>query len=177
MVATPDLDLNFMTGTLPTNVALSRTGTAMCASYFTSTGMMEYAQVNWTNWSQAISNWGKTDTTVVDNSAVAPDGTTTASLCTEGSAGTAQIVNGPTSGLTAGQTITYSIYVKRGNTDWLELIFTDNGAANGATTWFNTNTGAWGTRNTRGTATIGASGVSSLGNGWYRVWLTCFMPA
>src|SRR5690606_2936355 len=56
------------------------------------------------------------DASTVPNSLIAPDGNTTATLVTEGSAGTAYVLKSTEVGvLQANQTRTCSIFVKKGN--------------------------------------------------------------
>jgi hypothetical protein len=134
--------------------------------------LIEEARTNILFPSQTISSWPlKTDTVVTDNSAISPDGTTNASLATEGVAGTATV---GASGFTvaASSTVTYSIFLKRGNTDWVRIIAADNGSTNGITVWVNLATGA-SSFAARGTATAQSASVTTLGNGWYRMIATC----
>ena len=62
-------------------------------------------------------SWLKLDTTITANAAIAPDGTLTADLITEGSALTAVTYQYLT--LVAQKTYTTSIYLRRGNHDWV----------------------------------------------------------
>lgn len=197
--AAPSLNLDFTSGVLDSRITFTRASTA---TYFDSTGTMQTAgnnvarfdydpvllqmrgllieesRQNYTIFSQAINSWSsKLDSTVTDNSIASPDGTIDASLVTEGSAGTAQVQSTTPAVSGSGLTLTYSIYIKRGNTDWIEIIPSDSGAVNGATTWFNTATGLIGTAGLRGTSTNLITSVQRLPNGWYRVVYTVTMPA
>lgn len=108
--------------------------------------------------------WAKVDTTVTANQITAPDGTLSADLCTEGSAGTAVVQQGAV--LIANTTITSSIWAKRGNTDWLCL---NVGTAGGAfRRWFNLATGVMGSSAAAGTGTYLAASMEASGDGWYR---------
>ena len=122
-----------------------------------------------------ISNaaWTKTDTTITANAIAAPDGTITADLLTEGSAGTAQI--GQSAPTSAGVVHSFSIYLKRGNTDWLRVQ-----AVNGSDfyrLWVNVNTGAIGASGAGGVGVLSATSITALPDGWYRVTLTGTIPA
>jgi hypothetical protein len=119
----------------------------------------------------AASPWGGADTTATANSTVSPDGTTNAALLTEGSAGTATWFQGGMT-ITANATVTASIYLKRNNHDWVFLLCSDAGAANGFKCWVNLNTGAIGTTGVNGTGTFTSSSIQNVGNGWYRVTIT-----
>lgn len=113
-------------------------------------------------------SWVKADTTVTSNAIVAPDGTTTADLLTEGSAGTAQILQVTT--VVGQKAYTASLYLKYGNHDWIRVLFYETSTGNTSHVWVNLTTGAL------GTSTSGGAGVTNLGttitnvgNGWYRV--------
>jgi len=120
--------------------------------------------------SQTLDNagWVKTDTTITANAVAAPDGTTTADLVTEGSAGTALLFS-PTATISPSVQNVESIYLKRGNTDWIRLRFFSNDGANGVNAWFNLATGAAGTTTTTGSPTNVALVASDVGGGWFRV--------
>lgn len=116
--------------------------------------------------------WTKTDVAVSTNSTAAPDGTTSADTITEGIARTAFISQGVTT--TGGVTYAASIFVKRGNTDWLRLVSSDG--TNGYNLWINTATGALGGNSTTGSGVYVSSTITDAGNGWYRVTLTGSNP-
>jgi hypothetical protein len=192
------LDLNFLSGALDSRITLARAGAT--ATYFNSAGtlqvasanaprfdydpvslqirglLLEEGRINLNTFSQAINSWTtKTDTTVTDNNAVSPDGTTNASLCTEGIAGTANVVC-PTATVASGATVTGTAFVKRGNNDWLRVIVADPTLTNGVQCWVNTSTGALGTTSVRGTGTSPVASIQTIRNGWYRVTLTGTLP-
>ena len=112
--------------------------------------------------------WTKTDTTVTADAIASPDGTANADLLTEGSAGTALVTQGALT-ITAGATVTCSLFVKRGNHDWSLLTVANNVASTGFRAWINTGTGALGTAGTLGTGTLVSSTIEPYPNGWYRV--------
>jgi hypothetical protein len=125
------------------------------------------------DWSNAA--WAKNDTTPTANSIASPDGGTNAALLTEGTLGTADVSQIVT--ITAGSNHTDSVFVKRGNTDWLRIEAVETTATNGARTFINTATGALGTTSNIGTGTGAAAKVTSYPNGWYRVELTTTVAA
>ena len=134
--------------------------------------LIEEARTNLCLQSADFSNasWSKIDTTISTGTNT-PNGTTANSLMTEGVLGTAAIAQGAMT-ITANATVTASMYVKRGNTDWMEFLCTDNGAADGFKCWINLNTGVIGTTGVNGTGTYISSSIQNVGNGWYRVTLT-----
>jgi hypothetical protein len=195
----PSLDLNFLSGLLDPRITFTRA--AGPATYFDAAGVLqtagtnvprfdydpatlaprglliEEARTNLLTNSQAINSWPtKTDLTVTDNSTTSPDSTVNASLITEGSAGTSLLISNVTTGLIAGSTISYSLYVKRGNTDIIRVLATDTGTANGINIWLNLATGAVLSSTIRGTATAISATMTPISNGWYRLTATCTQP-
>ena len=110
---------------------------------------------------------------VTANNVQAPDGTLTADTLTEG--GASSLLR-TTSAITivAGTTYTASVFLKRGNTDWVRFIAgADTTTTNRANIWVNLATGALGTQNNNGTGVTGTTTtITAIGAGWYRVSLT-----
>ena len=116
-------------------------------------------------------SWLKIDTTITANAAIAPDGTLTADLITEGSALTAVTYQYLT--LEAKKTYTTSVYLKRGNHDWVKFVIAETSTGNQAIVWVNLATGVLGNSEIRGTGITNlGSTITNVGNGWYRVTLT-----
>lgn len=136
--------------------------------------LIEEQRTNLLTYSAQFDNaaWTVTDVTVTANSIVSPDGTSNADTITEGSAGTAFISNGAAT--TSSATYTSSIFVKRGNTDWLRVGASDG--TNSYFVWVNTATGTLGGSSTGGTGVYTASSIVAAANGWYRVTLTGALP-
>lgn len=120
--------------------------------------------------------WVKTDVTPTRNQVGIDGVANTATLLTEGSAGTG-ITSQDGSAVTAGSTITASFVLKRGNTDWVRVGATGGGFTNGGEGWFNLSTGAKGTSNNRGTGTITSTTITQLADGWYRCTVTTLPDA
>jgi hypothetical protein len=109
--------------------------------------------------------WIKDASTVIGNTAGAPDGTATAdSLVEDTTTGTHSVAQNRTLSAT---TYTFSAYVKAAGRSWVRMfVFQSGGAAN--STWFNLATG------TVGTVSVGTSSysITNAGNGWYRCTIT-----
>ncbi len=188
----PSLDLNLLAGPLDGRITFTRASTG---TYFDAAGVLQTAATNaprfdadpvthaargllieeartniCTN-SQAINSWTKTDSTVTDNSTTSPDGTSNASLITEGTAGNA-LVAGSLAAVAASSVVSFSMFFKRGNNDWVRMLGADTGTANGINVWINLSTGAF-SFTARGTATGQSASVTILANGWYRLLATC----
>jgi hypothetical protein len=133
------------------------------------------ASTNLFTYSQSVNNWTtKTDETISDNNIIAPDGTVTGALVTEGSAGTAILgTNSPTT--TASVNLTASIFVKKSGTQWIRIIFADSSLTNGFNQWIDLTNGVLGSHTTRGAGTWTSASMTAFANGWYRVVLTGIM--
>lgn len=187
----PSLSLDMLSGVLSSAVTFTR---ASSGTYFDSTGrlvtasndvarfdydpatllprglLIEEQRTNLLLHSRDMTQaaWSKTDVTPTRNQ-VGIDGTAnSACLMTEGSAGTA-ITAQDGAAVTAGATISDSIVIKRGNTDWVRVGLYGGGFTNYVMAWFNLGTGAKGAVSNIGTATGGASTITNLGGGWYRL--------
>lgn len=102
-------------------------------------------------------------TTVTENNAVAPDGTTTASKILIGNNGTAQYSVFQSMTLAASN-YAYSHHVKQGSgVDWIYINGDFGGTTAGA--WFNISTGQKGSKS----AGTNDYKIETLANGWYRI--------
>lgn len=131
--------------------------------------MFEAQRTNLALRSEALDDpaWSKTNLAVTANSAVAPDGTSTADTLAVTAAGgsVSQAVT-----ITAGNAITASVHA-RAIASHVLLSVTDG--ANAAACWFNLAAGMVGT-STAGTANVlfASAQILPLGGGWYRCALT-----
>jgi len=192
----PNMALDFTTAVLDSRVTFTRSGNT--ATVVNSSGvienvnanlprfdynpttlvcqglLMEDARTNNIVYSEQFDNalWNKTDTTITANSINAPSGTQTADLATEGSAGTSNVAQAIA--ITSNSTNTFSVFLKRGNTDWIRFVIWDSVAnTNRISAWVNLSTGALGaTVVNGGTSTGGTASITNFGNGWYRVTLS-----
>ncbi len=116
-------------------------------------------------------SWTKTDTTITADNTAAPNGATAADLCTEGSAGTALIQQAFT--IAGGSTNTYSIFLKRGNTDWVRVIYFHVATpTNSIAAWFNLALGIVALPTNGGVATGAVANIEPAANGFYRCIIT-----
>ena len=126
-------------------------------------GLIQWAPSNLLTNSQDFeaAAWTKLNATVTANTAVAPDGTTTADTLTTSGVATAQRIgqNPTNTGIS-----TFSIYVKAGTAQFVQLIHSSDGNAYAN---FDVSSGTLGTQGTGSSSTI-----TSVGNGWYRCTLT-----
>lgn len=121
-------------------------------------------------------SWTKTDTTLTTAAGTAPDGTNTATLMTQGSAATSEVWQSFVVG--AGNTVTYSRYVKIGNAQWYMLQIRNGGATSFSYAFFDLTNGVVGaTSSSGGFATLSGSTITNVGNGWFRVTFTVMIGA
>lgn len=182
---TPSLTFNFTSAVLDSNITFSRAGNT--ATRFNSSGLLETvsadtarfdynpvtlacngllieeSRTNATTYSQEFKNavWTKTNTTITDDAAVAPDGTTTADKLIATTTNALHIIDSVASSFTSGQQYTASIFAKKSELQFLQITFSSAAIALRAN--FNLDTGVLGTVSAGITARI-----VSVGNGWYR---------
>jgi len=131
--------------------------------------LLEAARTNLLIRSEEFENaaWTKTDSTITANAIAAPDGTTTADLVTEGSAGTARVARLIT--VTSGAVTSLSFFVRRGNTDWVRIEMSNLGDS--VRLWANLSTKTLGNTTSSGTGAVTASYIQTLANDWVRITL------
>ena len=151
---------------------------ATTATRVNSAGLVELVPYNLLQYSEDLSNaaWTKSSVSVTANSTTAPDGTTTADTVTDTATTGYLFQDIQVSG--AGQIVTFSVYAKKTNTDFLNL----SPARSGATTygelraWFNLSNGTVGTTQNVGAGVVLDTNIENVGNGWYRCSLTGYVP-
>ena len=147
-----------------------RTSNAM---QFDSQGQLVWAPANLLLRSENLSlSWLLTDTTLSTDGTLSPSGSL-ATLCTQGTAGTATVVQVVAS-LVANASYTESIFFKPGTAVWIRLRMVGVGGTSNV--WLNLATGAKGTTTFTGTDIIGHSNIVALPNGWYRADLSATNP-
>ena len=140
-----------------------------------SAGLVEVVAWNLLDESERFSNWNLQGTSVSSDSTTAPNGTTTADTIIESN--TTDEHNRYLEPNIGGGVFTYSIYLKRFNTDWSAL-YVFNTAVGGVRHWVNLSTLTAGTSANIGSG-IGTTSLSleSVGNGWVRASITFTNPS
>ncbi len=135
--------------------------------------LSEGARTNLVLRSAAIDNasWTKVANTITADNTTGPDGLTAADLCTDGSSGFNPSITQDVT-VSSGATGVQSLYIKRGNNDWIRFVITNTAGTNVVRGWLNTATGALGTVQVVGTGTGQVLQVIAYPNGWYRLLLT-----
>jgi hypothetical protein len=131
--------------------------------------LLEPAATNLLTNSEAIGSWIGSGYSVTSNTAVAPDGATTADLITISSG-----YGGPSQSIafTSGTTYTISCWVKKGNVDYARVVYYDG--SNECVAYFNLATGALGP--VAGGFTNKSSSIVAYPNEWFRVAMTGTSP-
>jgi hypothetical protein len=162
----PSLLLDFAnTEALDPRITFARASTARYYNGVTTAK----AEENLLKYSQAMDDaaWTKSQLTVTANSAVAPDGTTTAETITEDATTNFHRIFGPTYASTSGLAYSFSVFAKKGTRNFVQIFVSTGFDPNNAYANFNIDTGSVGTVGSAATATI-----TSVGNGWFRCTMT-----
>lgn len=159
----PSLDLNFAAGNFDPRITFSR---ASGATHYDGKTVAK-AEENLLTKSQEFDStpWTKSSITVISDTSLAPDGTTTADRLQESASGAASRRVEVTSPTLQVATYTLSIFAKAAELSFVRLTEASTGSAR--TTWFNLASGSAAT-----TAPAHSAVVAGLGNGWYRCSIT-----
>jgi len=166
----PSLLLDFAnTKQLDSRITFTRASTASFYNGVT-TAM---AEQNLMTYSQEIDNaaWTKYLMSVTANATTAPDGTTTAELIAETTANNIHLMENYTS-IVSGQVYTFAVFLKKGTgataPDIMQVTYGGQGFGVSVYANFNLNTGTV----TATGAGASSSSIVSVGNGWYRCWVS-----
>ncbi len=143
-----------------------RTVTITVAGVTLTAYLVEPATTNALRQSNVFSNaqWIKTDITLTGSQADHWGGST-ATLVTEGTAGTARIYNDVASG-TTNRAVSYSIYLSYSNQAIVRIEVLDTSETNGFRGWFNLLTGKWLSSAAVGTGVVLSKFVEKTAIGW-----------
>jgi len=128
--------------------------------------LAEESRTNLMPYSEELSNaaWAKSGSSIAATSTPTPLGSSTTTVIHEdATAATLHLIYDAVS-LTDAATYVMSAYVKAINRDWIGIRSDANGSIFG---YFNVRTGAEGTH-----VGVSDAGIYSVGNGWYRVWMS-----
>jgi hypothetical protein len=126
---------------------------------------VDAAATNLVPWSEDITKWNTNVVTITANSAVAPDGNTTADLVT--ATGTGPYVSVQNMTITAGTMCVFTVFLQKGASNFASLNFNDG--TNVPTVWFDLNAGTILSHTGGGTNCLysGAT-IEPYSNGWFR---------
>lgn len=115
--------------------------------------------------------WSKTGVTVTINTHVAPDGTTTGDTITH-AAQSGEIIQ---NFLFTPNSYQYSFYAKYVDVRWIRPVV--GSSLSNVFVWFDIQNGQVGQNGTAGTSTLVSANIVSVGNGWYRCFITANITA
>mgnify|MGYP007090446765 CR=1 FL=1 len=141
--------------------------------------LVEEQRTNSVFYSEQFNLWTRSRCNATSDSIAAPDGNTTADLLTTSISDAA---NGPyvySNNAPSGQTtVSSSIFVKKGNCDYLRFDLYDSAFSNGVFSKVNISTGAIISTSSIGTGwAVTSSDIVNCGSGWYRVTLNATKPS
>lgn len=188
------LDLNFMTGTMPSGLTFTRASTAwaynsagVLTSYATDAPRLDYdpaslaargllveeARTNLALQSSTYTDatWAKAQSTATAAAALAPSGATDGTALLETATTGVHNFNQPLS-TTNATAYTLSIYAKPNGRNFLQIFFFSTGFGTAHFANFDLSLGVLGTAGGSATATM-----APAGNGWYRCSITCTATA
>jgi hypothetical protein len=128
--------------------------------------------INLMPYSQDFIQWNKASTTVTPNSTIAPDGKLTASTLTQSTAGSGWLDTINPLPLLKNKKYTFSVYAKAGTGTQFYILFYGIYFSNSTTNIAARFDLSAGTAFNESGSLIDSVGISSVGNGWYRCWMT-----
>jgi hypothetical protein len=167
-----DVSGNLTQTTFSSLITFSR---ASNATRYSPTGQLEYAPHNLLLQSQDFSTtWTNGNTTETTNTAVAPDGTTTADTLDDGTSTATHDIAQNVS-ITSGTTYTLSAFFKNIDRQYV-ILACSTGTNSWASAKFDLVAGAVGATSSSGAGwSTTSSSITNVGNGWYRCTIT-FVP-
>jgi hypothetical protein len=148
---------------------------ATTATRVNSAGLVELVPYNLVQYSEQFDNgasWGQVDVVLSGNQTTAPNGTNTADKFTINTASFEHVVFNSTNYVNQIGQWTTSVYLKKGNSDYVQLANNGATAANFAYIVINLNNGVVTQSAGSGSYTLNSYVVTSVGNGWYRCSIT-----
>jgi hypothetical protein len=120
-------------------------------------------------------SWSKIDITTGVATTTSPNGAQGGQLITTGTDGTGKIISNVGMTSVSDSTYTTSVYVKRGNTDWVYLNNANVSGTDIVRQWYNIGSGVLGSSTVGGTGVKTNATITDVGNGWYRLTLSCYI--
>ena len=148
---------------------------ATTATRVNSAGLVELVPYNLLGYSEQLDNatsWGFGDVVLSSNQTIAPNGTTTADKVTINTVNNEHVVYNATNYVNEVGQWTTSVYLKKGNSDYVQLSNNGTTAANFAYIVVNLNNGVVTQSAGSGSYTLNSYAVTSVGDGWYRCSIT-----
>jgi hypothetical protein len=131
--------------------------------------LLEPQRLNYSNYTEALSNWVDENVTTTDNQTVSPDGSVNASKIVENSSNTFHFISKLTSSTTTANNLVFTCFLKKGTRTNAYVYFRTYSNANRYGISVNLENGTITDTETSGSPTNVETSVTAYGNDWYRV--------
>jgi hypothetical protein len=131
--------------------------------------LLEPQRLNYSNYTEALSNWTDENVTTTDNQTVSPDGSVNASKIVENSSNTFHFISKLTSSTTTANNLVFTCFLKKGTRTNAYVYFRTYSNANRYGISVNLENGTITDTETSGSPTNVETSVTAYGNDWYRV--------
>lgn len=131
--------------------------------------LLEPQRLNYSNYTEALSNWVDENVTTTDNQAVSPDGSVNASKIVENSSNTFHFISKLISSQTAANNLVFTCFLKKGTRTNAYVYFRTYNNANRYGISVNLENGTITDTETSGSPVNVETSVTAYGNDWYRV--------
>ena len=131
--------------------------------------LLEPQRLNYSNYTEALSNWVDENVTTTDNQTVSPDGSVNASKIVEDSQNTFHLISKLVSSTTTANNLVFTCFVKKGTRTNAYIYFRTYNNANRYGINVNLENGTITDTETIGAPANVETSVTDYGNDWYRV--------
>jgi len=131
--------------------------------------LLEPQRLNYSNYTEALSNWVDENVTTTDNQTISPDGGVNASKIVENSSNTFHFISKITSSTTTGNNLVFTCFVKKGTRTNAYIYFRTYSNANRYGINVNLENGTITDTEQTGSPTNIETSVTAYPNDWYRV--------
>ena len=131
--------------------------------------LLEPQRLNYSNYTEALSNWVDENVTTADNQAVSPDGSVNASKIVENSSNTFHFISKVVSSTTTANNLVFTCFLKKGTRTNAYIYFRTYSNANRYGISVNLENGTITDTEQSGSPVNVETSVTDYGNDWYRV--------
>jgi len=131
--------------------------------------LLEPQRLNYSNYTEALSNWVDENVTTTDNQTVSPDGSVNASKIVENSSNTFHFISKITSSTTTANNLVFTCFLKKGTRTNAYVYFRTYSNANRYGISVNLENGTITDTEQSGAPANVETSVTAYGNDWYRV--------
>lgn len=139
--------------------------------------LLEPQRLNYSNYTEALSNWVDENVTTTDNQTVSPDGSVNASKIVENSSNTFHFISKLTSSTTSANNLVFTCFLKKGTRTNAYIYFRTYSNANRYGISVNLENGTITDTEQSGSPANVETSVTDYGNDWYRVKVRMYQVA